>query len=194
LKNVIRIPISRIFGLKWLIIGDVGTGKTALTADILRRMVRRGYAEKITVIDMAPAKIGPIGGPISQYTRAVKKVRYLRPSNVYAPRLMGKEGEDVLKLAELNMRNIEPLIDAYIASPSPILIINDVTIYLHKGSLERLLLCIDKAETAVVNAYYGDSLSDDKGSGLTNREREVVKALMTIFPITINLNSLAISS
>ncbi len=184
----VRIPYRMIIGLKWLIVGDVGTGKTRLTADMLRRLIRHGHGPDITVIDMAPDLPGGVGAPITKYVRIRGRVRYLRPERVYAPRLMSASREEVVRLAEENRRLIDPLLDEYLRNPTPILVVNDSTIYLHAGDPGRLERCIKASRTAVVNAYYGKRLEDDQGSGISLREREAVRLLMRLFSVTINLN------
>lgn len=160
--------------------GETGRGKTRLTARLLEELVSALGPDKVTAIDMAPTAV-PGFARLSAYTRVVERVRYLAPPVVRAPRLEGRSAEEVLALAEENRVAIEPLLDAYLSDPTPALVINDLTIYLHAGSVDKILRCAENAETFLANAYSGRALSDDKGSGVTERERRLLEVLASRF-------------
>jgi len=155
---------------KLLIIGESGTGKTWITSRLVNTLADLGLADKITVIDMAPSYRG-----VGILMNVRKGVRLLRPARVYAPRLMGKCCEEVWRYAELNASYIRPLIIEYLSKPTPVLVINDLTIYLHKGDPELLYKAIDKSLLFIGNAYYGEKLKDN--CGLWSWERKVVEEL-----------------
>ena len=181
------IDIRHVLGAKILIVGDVGTGKTRYTAELLKKLIRGGYGS-ITIIDMAPEDVRGVGGSIKRYMDVPESVVYLRPHNVFSPRLRGKNADDVLRMAELNRKVIEPLIDSYINNPTPILVINDITIYLHRGDLNKILRCIDLCDTFIGNAYYGSTIIEDHGSGITQRERNAIMELLKKVGFVVNLN------
>lgn len=164
-------------GKKTLLIGDVGSGKTVYLVEFLKFLVENGYSDEVTIIDMAPVRIRGVGGSVAEYTEAVLNVRYLKSEKVWAPRIVGKNREEVLKFAEENRRNIEPLIIAYLSNPTRILLVNDLTIYLHSGDVNRVIELADAAETFMATAYEGARLEDDKGSGITERERSLLNIL-----------------
>ena len=138
-----------------------------------------GYGSKITVIDMAPRQIFinglPVGGKILETDKF--KVRYLDAGDVKTPRLSAKSPGELLELAECNKRAIERLLRRFIASPTQILFINDVSLYLQMGSFDLLWSAIEKADTAIINGYYGEKLRDDLGSGISERERRLMERL-----------------
>lgn len=162
---------------KTLLVGDVGSGKTAFLAEFLKFLIEKGYSDDITIIDIAPSRIHGVGGSVREYTEYVLRVRYLRLERVWAPRLMGKTREEVLKYAEENRINIEPLINTYLSNPTKILLVNDLTIYLHAGDVTRIIDLINTAETFMATAYEGEKLKDDKNSGITERERKLLNLL-----------------
>ncbi|MEM4676105.1 MAG: hypothetical protein QXM12_07435, partial [Nitrososphaerota archaeon] len=86
--------------------------------------------------------------------------------------------DEVMSLAEKNREAIEPLLKGFLSKPTRILFINDLTIYLHAGDPELLEKCIEVSETFVGTAYYGTKLQDDKGSGITLRERMLAERIM----------------
>lgn len=164
-------------GKRTLLVGEAGSGKTRFLAGFLDYLVDRGLAGETTLIEMAPNRVAGIGGGIEEYTLNVWKVRYLKPGRVWAPRLLGKSREEVIRYAEENRDVIKPLLQQYISHPTPILLINDITIYLHAGEPQHLIQAIELSNTFMATAYRGKKLEDDKGSGITWRERRGLKAL-----------------
>ena len=54
--------IDTYISQKTLIVGDINTGKTVRTLEILQQFVDSGWADQITVIDLAPDAHGHVGG------------------------------------------------------------------------------------------------------------------------------------
>ncbi len=169
--------MEEFLGKKTLLVGEVGTGKTLFLVEFLKFLVENGYSNDVTIIDMAPVRIQGVGGSMSEYTDLVLYVRYLKSEKVWAPRLLGRNKEEVLKFAEENRRNIEPLITTYLSNPTRILLVNDLSIYLHAGNISKIMELIDVAETFMATAYEGRRLEDDKGSGITEKERRLLSIL-----------------
>jgi len=184
-----KITLQEIVGKKVIIIGEVGSGKTRLTAELLEEMTKRFDPQDITVIEMAPSNIPKIGGTLSEYTSVVTKVKYLYPQGIRAPRLEGASKEEVLSLAHANRWAIEPFIDKFILKPSSFLVMNDLSIYLQAGKISKIMTCMKKAGTFVSNAYYGSRLSNDKGSGISLKERKLVDVLIGKSEIIIRLTN-----
>ncbi|MEM2187563.1 MAG: hypothetical protein QW407_06520 [Thermofilaceae archaeon] len=183
---MIELTVEEILGRRVVIVGERGAGKTRLTARLLEQLASRLGPENITVIDMAPTTV-PGVARLSAYTSIVQRLRYLAPPTVRAPRLEGRTASEVLRLAEANKVVIEPLLDTFLSDPTPALVVNDLTIYLHAGSLEKLLSCISSAQTFLANAYRGVTLADDKGSGVTERERRLLEEVLRRVDIVVAL-------
>ncbi|MCS7126277.1 MAG: hypothetical protein NZ929_05130 [Aigarchaeota archaeon] len=162
---------------KTLVLGEVGTGKTTFLIRFLEFLIENSYSRDVTVIDMAPSKNYGVGGAIVEYTDIVLNVKYLRPSNIWPPRLLGRDKIEVLKYSEENVKNLEPLIEEFISNPTKILLINDLTIYLHAGDIEKIFKVIDLSRTFMATAYEGVKLEDDKGSSITEKERRLLNML-----------------
>jgi len=179
-----------ILGKKVLILGEAGSGKTRLAAKLFQELTTLINPEEITVIDLAPRKAGAIGGELTDYVEISSVVRHLSPKNVYTPRLAGQSPEQVLHYAQLNRENMEPLLNTFIQNPTKVLIINDVTLYLHLGKLETVLSCVRLANTFLATAYYGSKLANDLGTGISANERQLVDKLARFLDLTVKIDHL----
>jgi len=183
--------LKRFLGRKVLIIGDVGSGKTLLTANLLDQAVGMGYCHQITVIDMAPPTMRfhgmRIGGILAEVTKAVPEVRYLKPKEVKAPRAMAGNAEELMRLADFNRRVIAQTLIEYLLRPTPFLFINDVSIYLQAGGIVKVLSAIRKSQTCIANGYFGKKLDADFGTGISRREQTMMRRLMREMDVTIRL-------
>lgn len=177
-----------ILGKKVLILGEVGSGKTKLVAQLLQELITLVNAEEITVIDLAPQRVSEIGGKLTDYTNMTGGVKYLSPEKVYMPRSAGTSPEQVLRYAELNRKSMELLLNRFIRNPTDFLILNDVTLYLHLGELETVLKCVRLAKTFLATAYYGSKLAKDLGTRISSRERQLTDKLATFMDLTVKLD------
>lgn len=168
-KNL--LDVLKFVGLKTLILGDINVGKTIVTAQLISKFRKKYKDSDITIIDFAPERIKNVGGSLIKYLPNIGNIRYLKPDLVYAPRLMGRDENEILKLAEYNANSIEQLLKDYINNPTPLLIINDITIYLQMGNIETFLKTLEFPETFLANGYYGIGLLRGKGYSLSWRER-----------------------
>lgn len=177
--------LSELKGKKILIAGDVGRGKTAYTAKLIQEILKQNPEEDITILDFAP-EYGKIGLSLKQYLQRMPR-NYYAPEKVTAPRLEGKNGAEVIELAKQNAACIEPLLKHYLEHPTRYLIINDISLYLQAGDYELISKCLKKAETAVINSYYGSALLENRGSNISLMERLKVEKLMEEVDIVIKL-------
>ena len=187
-KNKAQLKGKEILGKKVLILGEAGSGKTKLAAQLLRELMMLVNPEEITVIDLAPQRVGEIGGKLIDYVNVNSRVRYLSPQNVYTPRLAGASPKQVLYYAELNRKNMEPLLNRFIRNITEVLVLNDVTLYLHSGKLETVLKCVRLAKTFLATAYYGSKLAEDLGTGISSKERQLTDKLATSMDLTLKIN------
>ncbi len=178
------LHFDEILGRKLLIVGDVGSGKTAQTARLLAEAIAAIGPNGVTVIDMAPErrqwKRTTVGGHLTEFLRESEGIRVLLPSEkLYAPRLEGSNANEVASLATCNARVIKLLLEEYSAKPTSVLFMNDVSIYLQAGSVNILMKAIARAKTVVANSYEGTALEEDRNSGISKRERDGLAALKT---------------
>ena len=176
---------------KTVIIGDLGTGKTKLTARLLDEAVQKGLSNKVAAIDMAPPRFlmknQQAGGQLEDFTPSTKKVRYLKVVGIKAPRLMARNPEELLLLAKSNRHLIDRSLGDYLENPSAILFINDVSIYLQTGKVEKIYEVMNMAETFIANGYYGEKLAEDMGTNVSKSEREGMNRLTSSADIVIRL-------
>jgi energy-coupling factor transporter ATP-binding protein EcfA2 len=184
----LKLKATDILGRKILIIGESGSGKTKLVARLFKELTLLIRPERITVVDLAPRRVGGIGGKILDYAEVSSKVKYLSPEIVYTPRLAGESREQVLHLARLNKKNMEPLLNQFIQSPTEALIVNDITLYLHLGRLEKVLDCVKLAHTFLATAYYGSKLANDFGAGISLNEERQTDRLATLMDSTVKID------
>jgi len=166
--------INYYMNRRTIIVGDVNSGKTSYTLNILELFLKAGHAGKIAILDLAPDNIQGIGGKMEPPKD--ESLFYLTTS-ILAPRLTGKDEYHTLKLAKKNATAIEKLFTKFFRQKREILFINDVTLYLQAGNFESFFKILDTASTHIINAYYGQTFSD---SGLTRREKNLTEALMKL--------------
>ena len=188
------LHFDQVIGRKLLIVGDVGSGKTALTGRLLTEALAIFSPNYVTVIDMAPErrkfKGAIVGGRLTDLMRVPEGVLILRPTpSPVAPRLDGLTAGDVLRLAQSNHHAIDLVLAKYSADPTPILFMNDVSIYMQSGDLENLLTAIGYPKTVVMNSYLGIALQDDRGSGVSQHERNGLARLKTAVDEVVTLNT-----
>ena len=166
-----NLSLKELLHHRTLVLGEVNSGKTALTQKILHAFTDAGRAADILLLDLAPDPVKGIGGKITLPFHS--DIVYLT-AHVVAPRLTGTTDADIDRLARQNATRIEKLFEDTRAALKPILFINDASLYLHAGKPERLFDLIQQTRTVVINAYYGQTFAD---SAFSRKERRRVEAL-----------------
>ena len=172
MPNQTEINAHTFLGKRTLIAGDVNSGKTVQTLNILQAFLEAGYAEMIAVIDMAPNPVDGIGGKMQ--IPANSSLLYLTDA-IAAPRLTGRNEQHTKQLAQKNAHVIEGLFAKLKPPKKEIIFVNDATLYLQAGNLEKFLEILNTASTQIINAYYGKTFTD---SALTRREKQLAEKLM----------------
>jgi hypothetical protein len=174
---LIDCSFNELIGKKTIILGEVSTGKTVITRKLLEEAV--SHNGKITILDFAPPerveKGIKFGGHLYKENRC--KVRNIKSDMVKTPRLSAKNSEELIKMAEFNEKITSCMLKKFMESPTDTLFINDVSIYLHKGSLRLLLDVIRRIKTVIINGYLGEYLDNDHGTGLSCHENIMMRRL-----------------
>ena len=157
-----------------LIVGEVGSGKTARTLQIFRDL-RKTCEGPFGVLDLAPEKVEGVGGKLPLSDEEKEGVVYLSPL-IVPPRLRGKSEGEVLRLAGENRERIDQILPTPRASGVNVLFINDISLYFHAGHADQLWLQVEGIPILVMNGYYGRYFGD---SSLSRRERSEMESLMT---------------
>jgi len=169
---------------KTLILGDINTGKTTLTGNILGELCSRGLGGRIAVVDLAPeipgqaaAEKGLPGAGGKLIPPDGCNVLYLT-GHFAAPRLTSKTEEEALEKARRNQRKILRLLRGLKASARDILLFNDTSMALQAGTAKTLINAMVRATTVVANGYWGERLG---GGKLTSREKARMARLKAWF-------------
>jgi hypothetical protein len=86
--------------------------------------------------------------------------------------------EQLYENACSNFKKAFQILKSFNHSPTSILIINDISIYLHVGNKKLLFDSIQKANTFFGNSYYGSSIKSDFTSLFSLREKRLVEYLV----------------
>lgn len=167
---------------KTLILGEINAGKTTLAREVLEAFCSLGLGKHIAVVDMAPEMppgrsegLTGIGGKL--LPPEGHGVLYLGGS-FEPPRLSSKTEEEAIEKAGRNMLLIERLLHRFDGGQRDILFFNDASMYVQAGSAAGLIVRLERAGTAIVNAYWGERLG---GGRLTERERAEMAILKAYF-------------
>ncbi len=77
-----------------------------------------------------------------------------------------------------NFKTIYKIIEIYNSSPTPVLIINDISLYFHMGGEKLLINTINKSNTFFGNSYYGTSIVRKFSNLLSIKEKKRVEFLI----------------
>lgn len=184
-----KLDPSDYLGLKTLIVGEVNSGKTTLTKQILDAMAVTTSADRMAAIDLAPdmpqkvrdSSLSGVGGRLD--VSEAPGILYLK-TRIVPPRLSSKTEEEALDLAAQNEAAGRTLFEEFSKSGRDILYINDISLYLQAGRTEQLTVWLYEAGTVVANGYLGQKL----GQGiLSQRENKEMKALERYFDKVIRI-------
>ena len=148
-----------------LILGELNCGKTTLTQELLNEALALGRS--VAVIDMAPERSKGVGGKLVCKSSTCDYYT----TDIVTPRLSGKTEEEIIELAELNKERIDLIFAEY--KPKNTLFINDVSLYLQRGSVDVIGSILKLSCTSIMNGYFGASLGEDPFS--TEEMRKMVE-------------------
>lgn len=200
-KNIVRefsqtkLPIKyQYFSLiqkMTIILGDISTGKTTTTALLIMDALKSNSPSNITIIELAPRKTiykeKTIGGRISDIIKLPSGIRLLQPKKIHSPRYSAKDKDELLNLVEENKISIDIILNHYMDNPTPILFINDLSIYFQSGKWKKFFNVMQKAKISLANAYYGKSLENDLKTGISKIERQTLEMVSSKADMIIHL-------
>lgn len=179
-----RMDALEYLGKKTLILGDVNSGKTTLTREILDGFCRQGLGGRIAVMDLAPEipeevlrrrGLAGVGGRLEPPGGCGAATLH---ATIIAPRLTSSTEEEAMEKAGWNRKVIDGLLTRFESLDRDILFVNDVSLYLQAGDLDCITGLLEKTGTAVVNGYFGEKLGRGE---LSRRERDAMEGLAAWF-------------
>jgi hypothetical protein len=180
-----KIDFTTLNGYHTLIYGETNTGKTFYTAKFIKFLLEKKKisANNISVLDFAPklAYINnmKIGGRIQDYYSNCKNCNLIPiEGEILPPRLNARNKKELYDILCHNHKKVTKVLDIFNDSPTKILVINDLSIYLHLGSKISLMDVIGKTDTFFGNAYYGSSINSDFSKLLSIKEKIRVEFLI----------------
>ncbi|MHA2010181.1 MAG: hypothetical protein ACXABO_21520 [Promethearchaeota archaeon] len=185
MENFKDLSFNNSVGHYTLLYGETNTKKTYLTSKFVKFLVeQKGFhPEEISILDFAPplSRINnlKIGGKIQDFYKASSKCNnILYRGEIIPSRLKANNKKEVYNNACDNFKKAFKTLIQYYRNPTPTLIINDISIYLHIGNKLPLLKAIEKSTTFFGNSYYGSSIKSDLAPLLSTREKRLVKYLV----------------
>lgn len=175
-----------------LLIGESDTSKTlSIPFYILYLIKNRGVPpEQITIMDFGPARFKrdgkAIAGRVTDYLNPfqtvypeLKKVKFIsKEEKFFAPRATAKTSQGVIDMCYKNWNKARKQFKTFENNPTEALVINDLSIYLHLGSLSTIKRIKNKAKYFYANAYSGRRLLMDLGSNISSTEMILLKKFM----------------
>ena len=201
-SNILEITtLNQLFSDNYksiLLIGESDTSKTLSISFFILNLVKEKNItpEEISIIDFGPPKFQRsgvfIGGKVIDYLDIftkkypeLQKVRYiLKEDKFRAPRSDAKNTQHVLNLCFKNWQKAREHLKIYEKDPTSVLIINDLSIYLHMGSLSQIKRIKEKANIFFANAYSGKRLLMDMGSNISSAEIRLLKKFSESMDVT----------
>jgi len=185
MKFPINVDFNEFIGHHSLLYGETDTKKTYYTAKFVQFLVehKKVAPNEISILDFAPKlsfiKNLKIGGKIQDYYKNSAKCNNMTfKGEITPPRLNARNKIELYENACQNHKKTSEILEKFSKNPTSILIVNDVSIYLHLGSKKLLLKAIKKADTFFGNSYYGTSIKQDFATLFSLKEKKVVEYLI----------------
>jgi hypothetical protein len=168
-----------------LLYGETNTKKTYYTAKFVQFLVETKdfNSNEISILDFAPTlntiKNLKIGGKIKDfYDNSIICNNIFFKGDIIPPRLRARSKKELYETACKNYKKTYEILNFFNNNPTKILIINDISIYLHIGNKNLLLEAISKSNTFFGNSYYGSSIKSDFAKQFSLREKRLVEYLI----------------
>ncbi|MFX1429264.1 MAG: hypothetical protein ACFFCY_03765 [Promethearchaeota archaeon] len=178
------ISFENCIGKHTLLYGETDTKKTYYTAKFVQFLinVKNFNPKEISILDFAPPKESinnvKIGGKIIDFfENSVNCNNIYFKGNIIPPRLKARNRKELYENACKNYKKTYKILKIFNDNPTEILIVNDISIYLHIGNKKLLIDSIRNSNTFFGNTYYGSSIKSDFTTHFSLRERRLVEYL-----------------
>jgi len=180
-----NIDFKKLIGRYTLLYGETNTKKTFYTAKFVQFLIETENVKpkEISILDFAPKlkviENLKIGGKIEDfYKKSLSCDNITFEGEIIPPRLNAQNKSELYKNACNNFHKTEKMLKIFNKNSTPILIINDISIYLHIGSVKSLFESISRSDTFFGNTYYGNSIKRDFSTLFNLRERRLIEHLI----------------
>ncbi|MFW9874607.1 MAG: hypothetical protein ACFFG0_15990 [Candidatus Thorarchaeota archaeon] len=185
MKINLKLDFDELIDQHTLLYGETNTNKTYQTSKFVQFLLesKKVPSKDISILDFAPnfmkIKNMKIGGKIEDfYEHSITCKNILFNGEIIPPRLNSGNKTELYQNACENFKKTSKILHIYRKDPTPILIINDISLYLHIGNIKLLLGAISKSNTFFGNSYYGSSIKRDYATLFSLREKRQVKYLI----------------
>jgi len=181
----VKLDFDDLINHSTIIYGETNTYKTHQTAEFVKFLLEsKNIAPKdISILDFAPSLITiknlKVGGKIQDfYKQSDTCNNIIFKGEIIPPRLKSSNKKELFGFAQENFKKTSEILKIFDENPTKILIINDISIYLHIGGMKLLLNAINKSKTFFGNAYFGSSIKRGYATLFSLQERRKVKSLV----------------
>lgn len=179
------LDFNRFIGYSTILYGETNTKKTYYTAKFVQFLIKSKNVnpKDITILDFAP-KLSiinelKIGGKIEDFYDKSKECNNLSfEGEIIPPRLNANNKKELYENALENYDKTHKTLKKFNENPTPFLIINDISIYLHLGNKKYILETIKKVNTFFGNSYYGSSIKRNFATFFSIKEKRSVRNLL----------------
>jgi hypothetical protein len=180
-----NLNFLNFIGHHTLLYGETDTGKTYLTAKFIDFLLnsKKVNPDDISILDFAPplSNINKIkfGGRIKDFSKLSIQCRnILLKGEIIPPRFKAANKKQLYHYLCHNYRISSMGLENFERNPTPYLVINDLSIYLHLGNKRHILQIINDVNTFFGNTYYGAEIKSKFSKILSLKERKRVEFLI----------------
>jgi hypothetical protein len=180
----VKLDFDGLINHSTILYGEANTYKTYQTAEFVKFLLesKKIPPKDISILDFAPSLMMinniKIGGKIQDFYNGSSTCNnILFKGEIIPPRLKSHNKKELYQNAHENFKKTSEILNKFNIDPTSILIINDISIYLHIGGIKLLLNAINKSRTFFGNTYFGSSIKRGYATLFSLQERRKVRSL-----------------
>ena len=173
-----NLDFNQFIGYSTILYGETNTKKTYYTANFVQFLIesKNLNPKEITILDFAPKlsiiKDLKIGGKIEDfYDRSSECNNISFEGEIIPPRLNATNKKELYENALKNYNKTHETLKIFNENPTSILVINDISIFLHQGNKKYILETIKRVNTFYGNSYYGSSIKRNFATFFSKKEK-----------------------
>jgi len=175
---------EELIGHHTILYGNHNTKKTYYTARFVQFLLeaKKVDPKKISILDFAPKLFKffdlKIGGKIEDFYPFSIKCNNISFKGDIFPVITSSDNKVTCENARNNYKRLHEILNQYYENPTSILIVNDISYYLHLGNKKFVQKIIKESNTFFGNSHYGSSMSKDLNNKFIRREKYCVEFLI----------------